>query len=455
MSFPRAARNPRRSPLRARARRPGLTLIEILISTAVTLIMIFAIVEIFERVGTAVAQGRAAMEMSGQIRGAAHRLREDIRAVTVPVRPWPRSSAAEGYFEIFEGAGRDFSFLPPNAPHPTFSTMRGDVDDVVAFTARSVDEPFVGRFGGQAIESQVAEIIWWTIADSIGNVSLHRRVLLVRPDLTVNWVFNGPTPRDDMRNFYNDNDVSVRFVPNNAGLAIGLVANSLADLTKRENRFAHVTLDSFPFGVFPFPMDVMTPANPMSLVNLGQFGLHQGDDLILSHLQAFDVRVFDPSAPIRTDGNRSLIPSDPGWWQAPANSTPQIGAGAFVDLAYNPGQNSVFSNLPNVLSQLHGLDPASVYDTWSFHYEHDGNDQDWSAIAASRPIPAETWRQTVDQGTNGLDDNNSNGPDDVYERETSPPYPVPLRGIQIKIRIDDPDSRQVREATVVNEFIPE
>ena len=38
---------------------------------------------------------------------------------------------------------------------------------------------------------------------------------------------------------------------------------------------------------------------------------------------------------------------------------------------------------------------------------------------------------------------------------TSPPYPYPLRGIQVKIRVFEPDSRQVREVTVVQDFLPQ
>lgn len=459
MSSSRPFANPRRQRRTAAPRRSGMTLVEILISTAVTLIMIFAIVRIFEWVGSSVAQGRAAIEMSGQIRGAAHRLREDIRGITVPMRPWPRSSAAEGYFEILEGPLRD-AWIPASDTRAN-DTRFGDPDDVFMFTARSVDEPFVGRFNGVSIESQVAEIIWWTRLDprhdQNGNglldpgdyLTLHRRVLLVRPDLTINWAINGPTALADLRNFYMDNDVSVRFVPNNAGVASGLAANSLADLTKRENRFAHVTSNTFPFGTFPFPIDVNS-GNPTCLANLAQSGLHEGDDVVLSHVQAFDIRVFDPGASIRTDGiGRALVPSDPGWVAAVNNGNAEIGRGAFVDLNYlGAAGTSVFSGPVNPLSQLNLSLPAgaAVYDTWSFHYEHDGIDQDQSLGS---------WHVGADQGTNGLDDDGSNGPDDTFERETSPPYPVPLRGMQIKIRIDDPDSRQVREASVVSDFIPE
>ena len=49
----------------------------------------------------------------------------------------------------------------------------------------------------------------------------------------------------------------------------------------------------------------------------------------------------------------------------------------------------------------------------------------------------------------------SDGIDDPGEREAPPPYPYPLRGIQVKIRVFEPDSRQIREVTVVQDFLPE
>ena len=56
--------------------------------------------------------------------------------------------------------------------------------------------------------------------------------------------------------------------------------------------------------------------------------------------------------------------------------------------------------------------------------------------------------------TNGLDDDGNGIVDDASEWITSPPYPVPLRGIQIKIRCFEPDSRQVREITIEQDFLP-
>ena len=44
--------------------------------------------------------------------------------------------------------------------------------------------------------------------------------------------------------------------------------------------------------------------------------------------------------------------------------------------------------------------------------------------------------------------------DDIGERYRGAPYPVPLRDIQIKIRVFEPDSHQIREVTVVQDFMP-
>ncbi len=46
----------------------------------------------------------------------------------------------------------------------------------------------------------------------------------------------------------------------------------------------------------------------------------------------------------------------------------------------------------------------------------------------------------------------ANGVDDVSERETQPPYSVPLQGIQVRIRVFEPGSRQVREVTLIQKF---
>lgn len=100
------------------------------------------------------------------------------------------------------------------------------------------------------------------------------------------------------------------------------------------------------------------------------------------------------------------------------------------------------SSVTNTCRRLNQSGLASVYCTFSTHYENNGIDDDRDGI--------------IDNYTNGVDDPGSDpGPDDPTERETVPPYPSPLRGVQIKIRAFEPDTRQIREVTITHEFILE
>jgi hypothetical protein len=80
-----------------------------------------------------------------------------------------------------------------------------------------------------------------------------------------------------------------------------------------------------------------------------------------------------------------------------------------------------------------------TYDTWSRHYEFNGINEDGDA--------------KTDEGTDGLDDDTDNIADDKDESETSPPYPVPLRGLEVRIRCYEPSSRQVRQVTIRHTFL--
>jgi hypothetical protein len=82
-----------------------------------------------------------------------------------------------------------------------------------------------------------------------------------------------------------------------------------------------------------------------------------------------------------------------------------------------------------------------VYDTWAKSYERDGINQNGGML--------------IDEGTDGLDNDGVNGVDDNGERETIPPYPVRLRGLEVKVRVYEPGTRQVQQGTVGSDFIPE
>jgi prepilin-type N-terminal cleavage/methylation domain-containing protein len=248
----------------------------------------------------------------------------------------------------------------------------------------------------------------------------------------------------------------------------------------------------------------------------------RGEDVMLTDALGFDLRVFDPGAPLfgrRTSTGSSsplsvvLEPSDPAWWRAyesddnmdcvgSATSSglignvdglyPFVGQGAYVDMGYGfiRTRHDTSANLwmlpnpdfanpdttitpwfftPQPLKDVYNvhLAPGYVaYDTWSFHYENNGVNEDGDLTTTGDPL--------VDEGTNGLDDlgvyHDPNpapppltimqeeirlGPDDVGERETRPPYDKPLRGVQGILRLYERDSRQIRQVTVNQNFVPE
>ncbi len=233
--------------------------------------------------------------------------------------------------------------------------------------------------------------------------------------------------------FRNKHDLSVRFDGTN------FIPNTLGDLTKRENRYGH---DISPPG-FPFP------ARQVEALTAGR----QGDDVILTNVLAFDVKAYDPFVPMRvTTTNVATLPSDPGYG---IGANTQAGSGGYVDLNYSRSippalansaesfgsyfvrsGNAIYQAQPPVARLL-----LPTYDTWSLHYEQNGVD-DNNLLGP-------------DLATNGLDDNSNGVVDDLAESDAPPPYSVPLRGIQIKIRVYEPDSRQVREVTVVQDFLPQ
>ena len=501
----------------------------------------------------------------------------------------------------------------------------GDYDDIIAFTSRNETEPFTGPapkdnvdtsnvnnlqknfayWDSQAIASPVAEVIWYCVENPVvetkgyfgeaGYRTIYRRTLLVAPWLDYHYnnmsrpgVLRIMGSLNDSRDenqklnalaaliaFQERYDISARIDFDVALNCWTIKANTLADLTKRENRYEHhgynVTNNSrtFPYvmqsagggtgsnGVTlvndPELYNVITPAptaasvaavksgnavigynvdpnarglnyafRPLAVLEGGataravvnEYGevvyvttglvplsitgpnkSRRGNDKMLGQALGFDVQVYDPDAPVyalfpngnavQTDDTVDLnddittvTPADLGWRNAAYSTNPMsAGSGAFVDLGYAqlhayvlqqqsgsaslPNVSTAFSGLANSKSMLQDARLTRVYDTWNFGYENDGVNQDESN---------DNGVTMVDEGTDGFDsyswyDLNSDGtadqwvkllgPDDQAERETSPPYPTPLRAVQITLRVYEPDSGQIREVTVRQHFVPE
>jgi hypothetical protein len=324
---------------------------------------------------------------------------------------------------------------------------------------------------------------WTDFGDMVKIRLAHRHVYLVMPTYQGNPTKIGPSGTGPSvlapHPFYNKNDISVHTDTS----TYKVVANTLGDLTKRECRYGHSIAknadNGFPHAVDPsylVPFGGTYNANASPTYSVSPSGARYGEDVVLTNVLAFDVQVWDPTAPVySTSGSPSVsvAPGDPGFVPSltgtPPNYNPPASLGAFVDLnwgnltwpAAGPKPVYVFGSQGHPKSQLQAntsagqnysqtwlnyawTDPQykqpATYDTWSSHYEHDGvNQASHTLITSTNP---------GDLASDGFQD-------DADKLETSPPYPVPLRGIRVKIRCYEPDARQVHEVTVVESFVPE
>jgi Prokaryotic N-terminal methylation motif len=311
--------------------RQAFTLIEILIATTVTLMMMAALSVGFKRLGDGITEGRAKLNLTDRLRSVSAILRNDLEGMTA--HPDPTSAAESvGYFKYYEGPITGYS-----ATLATMDTTKvaaaeiipdsryGDTDDILMLTSRAGQDWYRGKvplailkavqnnalslpldnnvtladwFTPVVISSEYAEIVYFTqprremdspiglglptdaavptigFLDSDANgipdeFILHRRVLLIRPDLNISSMANqlfwvdpanpgspayfeqllAQEPTTELGNMlgmryaHTNCDLSIRRVPNSAGTGFDSVAaNSLEDLRAPENRFGHFVL---------------------------------------------------------------------------------------------------------------------------------------------------------------------------------------------------------------------
>ncbi len=208
----------------------------------------------------------------------------------------------------------------------------------------------------------------------------------------------------------------------------------------------------------------------------GYLGPRVAEDVVLNNVIGFDVKVWDPGRrSFRIPGKSCCLGTrgisrryqrgrgeqrvDRQLWGVrglklygearPDGERSECGSELHAD---GGAPAPLFHWAGDLRSMTRGTEPATnpvgsatlrpaVYDTWSTHYESDGLKQNRDST-----LPA-------DAATNGFDDNSDGVVDDAGEMDAPPPYSAPLRGIQIKIRCFEPTSRQVREVTVVQEFV--
>jgi type II secretory pathway pseudopilin PulG len=422
---------------RAKPTRAAMTLVEMLVAMALTLIMMAAVAQLFAMFGTGVGNSRRLLEMDERMRAVALRLRQDLEGVTARVTETPPRKPADGtgYFEIIEGPRNDFVNADV-AGSP--NRLLGDIDDVLLFTTRSPGEPFRGMTGNGPIQSPNAEVIWYCrLTDAETDPQLHtlyrrQRLVMSHPGAAPFVSTPNVTPFTTWAALHDATDISCHV---QAGFAI---PNSLGDLTKREYRFCRERI--FPHRFNPGLVDEAG----RSFLRFEPSSPRYGEDVILTNVVGFDVRVFDPDVFVRVAGDFSssansavtLVPGDPGY---PAGFVTSL-RGAYVDLgwgsrlappvplnqAFPPSGQTVFERTGMAIWEAapvsnEMIDPT--YDTWSNHYDAIG----------------------IDTAGDGIPDTTT---------FTSAPYPVGLRGVEVRIRCYEPSSRQVRQVTVRHTFAP-
>jgi prepilin-type N-terminal cleavage/methylation domain-containing protein len=406
MRFPNQVRGPDSPPSRG-----GFSLTELLVASAIALMVMAAVATLFSVFGRGLSESQATVDLTARMRAAAWKLRQDLEGVTCPVRPWLSPDANAGYFEISEGPQRDstltFDEAADDAGMPAgTSNLEADTDDILMFTTRALAGRFSGRCGSadRIIESPYAEVAWFcresAIQPAAGTTvyNLHRRQLLVLGYIGLPE-FSGNSIAGAVPAIHQTYDLSLR---SEGGR---LHPNTLGDLTKRANRFMHAT--AFPHTLLTDPVDNVRLPREASFSQTDRVW----EDVILTNVISFDVRVFDPQATAQISGAATLYPGDPKYRP---NEDGTGAAGAYIDLGAAKGGR--LAQPVDSKSRLTSPDGVATYDTWSQHYE-------------------------LGSGLN-----------DPAEYLSAPPYPVPLEGVEVRIRCYDPTSKQVRQVTVRQNF---
>ena len=421
--------------------RSAFTLVEMLVATAATLILLGIVMTMFEILGEAVNESRTVGELEAQLRTVSTLLQQDLlgtsvnadsRGLTCPAD----SSTGNGYFEVIEGpntdlwdssgSGFDKSGTTPGPGNSSDDRIVGDTDDLLFFTTQSISqEPFSGNFGiNSTTTSADAEVVWFCKPTPNSSnptlYTLYRRCLLVVGQFPES-PFDSQGSTSYTSDFFELYDLSARCEVINGNQRMQL--NTLQDLLLRRNRFAHY---DFSMTDPPFVLASVIATRPV----LAFSGSRIGEDVLMTNVLSFDVRLLDPTASERRLGVTRLTPGDKDYWAASLNSG---SSPIYVDLGYNSSNTT--STPANSDFSGYGMNNHRLQATKTTHRTWD------------------TWSNSYT--TNGIDDDLISDVNTTISIDNStelPPYSSQLQGIQITIRCYDPSSKKIRQTTVINSF---
>ena len=195
------------------------TVVELLIALTLSLILFIGVTELFSRVSGTMSETRATLNLSANLDGVELLLRQDLARIPRALTKKPTEIAAGatervedlGYLEIVEGPDTLLSHPYVDEKGNKDATV-GDVDDILAFTAKADPAtPFRGLIDGVIAERDYAEIIWFVRGNT-----LYRRVRLI-------------------------DDQSPTLDP---------TVNTMRNIDQRNRRFGHLESDPFPSSLY-------------------------------------------------------------------------------------------------------------------------------------------------------------------------------------------------------------
>jgi len=251
---------------------------------------------------------------------------------------------------------------------------------------------------------------------------------------------------------------------------------------------------------------------PSSIVTSAERGRDRlGEDALVNNALAFDLKVYDSEVPLFSNAGLVISPNDAAYRQslieAIVVSDVPVMRGGFVDLCYPTlaggslrgwqerhldlvnttavntiGSNYLFtpfsglefySNAAQSYSNplyrsgrlvTNGSNSISLFqpafDTYTSFYENDGFQQGRISATLEGTRWSTSTGVTADLGIDGVDGvgiyqgglvaaRGRFGPDDIGERETLPPFITAPEAVQVSIRLGNPVTRQIKQASVI------
>lgn len=217
----------------------------------------------------------------------------------------------------------------------------------------------------------------------------------------------------------------------------------------------------------PYTRTAGLAVSPNGIVTLYAGGSRQGEDILLTNVQNFDVKVWDQGASVGPDGQPGIAGiNDDG-----INGVDDVGEmgsvgsddGAFVDIGHTG--NGFFSQLANgvgIGNQNPAYGPLGDYSAPQTNRCFDTWHPDLGALIGYAPFRPATAGIDGGPGVAGVDDDDPDGNpltgiDDAAEFgwPNTDDVPISIKAIQIRVRYLDVSSGLVRELTIIEQVSPD